>query len=58
MSPWRVVNLESSQAMRYPPNAHRKELDSAAESRERDREIAQLIQESDEPDDMDDMGDL
>lgn len=44
--------------MRYPPDAHRKELDSAAESRERDREIAQLIQESDEPDDMDDMGDL
>ncbi|ADV20103.1 26S proteasome regulatory subunit N3 [Cryptococcus gattii E566] len=52
------VYNESVRAMRYPPNAHRKELDSAAESRERDREIAQLIQESDEPDDMDDMGDL
>ncbi|ODO08966.1 26S proteasome regulatory subunit N3 [Cryptococcus wingfieldii CBS 7118] len=53
-----TVYNESVRAMRYPPNAHRKELDSAAESRERDREIAQLIQESEEPDDMDDMGDL
>ncbi|WVQ82190.1 hypothetical protein IAT38_004318 [Cryptococcus sp. DSM 104549] len=47
------VYNESVRAMIYSPNAHRKELDSAAESRERDREIAQLIQESDDHDDMD-----
>nr|ODN97792.1 26S proteasome regulatory subunit N3 [Cryptococcus depauperatus CBS 7855] len=52
------VYNDAIRAMRYPPNAHRKELDSAAESRERDREIAQLIQESEEPDDMDDIGDI
>ena len=31
------------------------ELESAADARERDREIAQLIEENDEPDDMDDL---
>ncbi|WWC61685.1 uncharacterized protein I303_104270 [Kwoniella dejecticola CBS 10117] len=53
------VYNESVRAMRYPFNAHRKELDTAADARERDREIAQLIQENEnDPDDMDDMGDL
>ncbi|WWD17477.1 hypothetical protein CI109_101918 [Kwoniella shandongensis] len=53
------VYNESVRAMRYPPNAHRKELDTAADARERDREIAQLIQGSEnDADDMDDMGDL
>ncbi|OCF76375.1 26S proteasome regulatory subunit N3 [Kwoniella mangroviensis CBS 8886] len=53
------VYNESVRAMRYPPNAHRKELDTAADARERDREIAQLIQENEnDADDMDDMGDL
>jgi len=31
------------------------ELDSAADARERDREIAQMIQEGDVEDDMDDL---
>ncbi|WVF71655.1 hypothetical protein IAT40_006463 [Kwoniella sp. CBS 6097] len=53
------VYNESVRAMRYPPNAHRKELDTAADARERDREIAQLIQETEnDADDMDDMGDI
>ncbi|WVR07220.1 hypothetical protein IAU60_004261 [Kwoniella sp. DSM 27419] len=53
------VYNESVRAMRYPPNAHRKELDTAADARERDREIAQLIQENEnDADDMDDMGDI
>ncbi|ORX36849.1 putative 26S proteasome regulatory subunit [Kockovaella imperatae] len=47
---------ETVRAMRYPPNAHRKELDNAAETRERDREIAQMIQDNDvDDDDMDDL---
>ncbi|KAK4687212.1 26S proteasome regulatory subunit N3, partial [Tremellales sp. Uapishka_1] len=45
---------ESVQSMRYPPNAHLKELDSGSDARERDREIAQLIQENDQ-EDMDDL---
>jgi 26S proteasome regulatory subunit N3 len=64
------VYVETVRAMRYPPNAHRKgesaytvkwssslmtELDSAADARERDREIAQMIQEGDVEDDMDDL---
>ncbi|WRT66189.1 uncharacterized protein IL334_003142 [Kwoniella shivajii] len=53
------VYNESVRAMRYPANAHRKELDTAADARERDREIAQLIQENEnDADDMDDMGDI
>ncbi|KAI9639580.1 proteasome regulatory subunit C-terminal-domain-containing protein [Dioszegia hungarica] len=46
------VYNDSVRAMRYPPNAHRKALDSADESRERDREIAQLLEMDDEMDDM------
>ena len=61
---------ETVRAMRYPPNAHRKgeleipqgssklmdvtDFDSAADARERDREIAQLIQDDVEGDEMDD----
>ncbi|KAK8864225.1 hypothetical protein IAR55_001471 [Kwoniella newhampshirensis] len=53
------VYNESVRAMRYPANAHRKELDTAADARERDREIAQLIQGNEnDSEDMDDMGGL
>nr|WRH23619.1 Fructose-1-6-bisphosphatase [Naematelia aurantialba] len=47
---------ETVRAMRYPPNAHRRELESAADARERDRELAQLVQESEDAgDDLDDL---
>lgn len=36
-----------SQAMRYPLNAHRKELAAAADAREREKELAKEIQEGD-----------
>ncbi|RXK36841.1 26S proteasome regulatory subunit N3 [Tremella mesenterica] len=46
---------ESVRAMRFPPNAHRKELDTSADARERDREIAQYIADSEGNDDLDDL---
>lgn len=45
------VYNESVRAMRYPSGAHRKDLESAADARERDREIAQAIQEEMDDDD-------
>lgn len=51
------VYNESVRAMRYPADAHRKDLDDSAESRERDREIVQMIQENEADDDMGD-GDM
>lgn len=37
--------------MRYPMNAHKKELDSAEEARERERELVKEISEADMEDD-------
>lgn len=51
------VYNESVRAMRYPADAHRKELDDSAESRERDREVLQMIQDNEAEDDMED-GDM
>ena len=45
------------QAMRYPLNAHRKELAAAEGAREREKELAKEIQEGDLDDD-DGMGDF
>ena len=42
---------EILQAMRYPLNAHRKELAAAEGARERERELAKEIQEGDLDDD-------
>jgi 26S proteasome regulatory subunit N3 len=39
------------QAMRYPLNAHRKELAAAEGAREREKELAKEIQEGDLDDD-------
>lgn len=47
------MHREALQGMRFSGNVHRKELETAADARERDREIAQLIQETE--DDLDDM---
>jgi 26S proteasome regulatory subunit N3 len=44
------------QAMRYPLNAHRKELAAAEGARERDKELAKEIQDGDLGDD-DGLGD-
>ncbi|KAH8548699.1 proteasome regulatory subunit C-terminal-domain-containing protein [Umbelopsis sp. PMI_123] len=51
------LHNESIKAMRFPLNAHRKELDNVQEALERERELAQEIAEGDLDDD-DDMGDF
>ncbi|KAI9483090.1 MAG: proteasome regulatory subunit C-terminal-domain-containing protein [Benjaminiella poitrasii] len=51
------LHNEAVKAMRFPMDAHRKELASAEEARERERELAQEIAEGDLDDD-DDMGDF
>lgn len=45
-----------SQAMRYPLNAHRKELQSAEAAREREKELAKEITDADLDDDSDGPG--
>jgi 26S proteasome regulatory subunit N3 len=47
------MHNDALQGMRFAANVHRKELETAADARERDREIAQLIQETE--DDLDDL---
>ncbi|CAK9786175.1 putative 26S proteasome regulatory subunit [Cutaneotrichosporon oleaginosum] len=42
------MHNDALQGMRFAANVHRKDLETAADARERDREIAQMIQESDE----------
>ncbi|GAA6063121.1 hypothetical protein JCM10212_002324 [Sporobolomyces blumeae] len=49
---------QSVKAMRYPLNAHSKELAAAQEARERDREFAKEIEEGEEDPDMDGPGDM
>jgi len=49
--------LKTVQAMRYPLNAHRKELAAAEGAREREKELAKEIQEG-ELDDEDLGGDF
>ena len=44
--------------MRFPLNAHRKELASAEALRERERELAKEITEGGEMDEDDDVGDF
>ncbi|CAD6942656.1 unnamed protein product [Tilletia controversa] len=39
------IHNESVKAMRYPLNTHKAELDSAVAARERERELAQEIEE-------------
>ncbi|CAO3678381.1 unnamed protein product [Umbelopsis vinacea] len=51
------LHNESIKAMRFPLNAHRKELDNVQEALERERELAQEIAEGDLDED-DDMGDF
>ncbi|RUS22332.1 proteasome regulatory subunit C-terminal-domain-containing protein [Endogone sp. FLAS-F59071] len=51
------LHNESVKAMRFPLNAHRKELASAEEARERERELAKEIAEGDMDED-DDVGDF
>ncbi|CCL99614.1 uncharacterized protein FIBRA_01632 [Fibroporia radiculosa] len=51
------LHNESVKAMRYPLNAHRKELAAAEGARERERELAKEIQEGDLDDDGPDLGD-
>ena len=43
--------IDCSQAMRYPLNAHRKELAAGEGAREREKELAKEIQEGDIDDD-------
>ncbi|RIA82899.1 proteasome regulatory subunit C-terminal-domain-containing protein [Glomus cerebriforme] len=50
------LHNDSVKAMRFPLNAHRKELDSAEALRERERELAKEIAEGD-MDDEDEVGD-
>ncbi|KAG1745326.1 PCI domain-containing protein [Suillus lakei] len=45
------LHNESVKAMRYPLNAHRKELAAAQDAREREKELAKEIQEGDLDDD-------
>ncbi|KAK9765901.1 26S proteasome non-ATPase regulatory subunit [Basidiobolus ranarum] len=52
------LHNDSIKAMRFPLNAHRKELESAEAARERERELAKEIEEADMDDDDDDMGDF
>ncbi|BEJ12013.1 hypothetical protein CspHIS471_0204730 [Cutaneotrichosporon sp. HIS471] len=47
------MHNDALQGMRFAANVHRKDLETAADARERDREIAQLIQETE--DDLDDL---
>ncbi|KAM0787693.1 hypothetical protein ACM66B_003755 [Microbotryomycetes sp. NB124-2] len=47
------LHNQSVKAMRYPLNAHSKELASAGEARERERELAKEIEDADEDADMD-----
>ncbi|GJJ15082.1 hypothetical protein Clacol_009357 [Clathrus columnatus] len=51
------LHNESVKAMRYPLNAHRKELAAAEGAREREKELAKEIQEGDIGDDSD-LGDF
>lgn len=51
------LHNEAIKAMRFPMDAHRKELASAEEARERERELAQEIAEGDLDED-DEMGDF
>ncbi|ORX90678.1 hypothetical protein K493DRAFT_57278 [Basidiobolus meristosporus CBS 931.73] len=52
------LHNDSVKAMRFPLNAHRKELESAEAARERERELAKEIEEADMDDDDDDVGDF
>ncbi|WOO85576.1 putative 26S proteasome regulatory subunit rpn3 [Vanrija pseudolonga] len=47
------MHNEALQGMRFAANIHRKDLETAADARERDREIAQLIQDT--KDDLDEI---
>ncbi|EIN08413.1 PCI-domain-containing protein [Punctularia strigosozonata HHB-11173 SS5] len=53
------LHNQSVKAMRYPLNAHRKELAAAEGAREREKELAKELQQGDDldDDDMDDMAD-
>lgn len=46
-----TANKPANQAMRFPMNQHRLELKNAQEAREREREMANDIQEGDLDDD-------
>ncbi|KAF8586593.1 hypothetical protein K439DRAFT_1408502 [Ramaria rubella] len=50
------LHNESVKAMRYPLNAHRKELAAAEVAREREKELAKEIQEGDLDEDEDPLG--
>jgi len=52
------LHNDSVKAMRFPLNAHRKELASAEALRERERELAKEIAEGGEMEDDDDVGDF
>ncbi|ORY92724.1 proteasome regulatory subunit C-terminal-domain-containing protein [Leucosporidium creatinivorum] len=52
------LHNQSVKAMRYPLNAHSKELASAGEARERERELAKEIEDADEDADLDGAGDM
>ncbi|KAK4704920.1 26S proteasome regulatory subunit N3, partial [Phenoliferia sp. Uapishka_3] len=52
------LHNQSVKAMRYPLNAHSKELASAGEARERERELAKEIEDADDGDDIDGPGDM
>lgn len=49
---------ESVKAMRYPLNAHAKELASAGEARERERELVKEIEDAEDGDELDGPGDM
>lgn len=49
----RYTSFSSQQAMRYPLNAHRKELQSAEAAREREKELAKEITDADLDDESD-----
>ncbi|KDE02541.1 hypothetical protein MVLG_06904 [Microbotryum lychnidis-dioicae p1A1 Lamole] len=52
------LHHQSVKAMRYPLNAHSKDLASAGEARERERELAKEIENADEDDDFGAGGDM
>ncbi|SCZ99235.1 BZ3500_MvSof-1268-A1-R1_Chr3-1g05895 [Microbotryum saponariae] len=52
------LHHQSVKAMRYPLNAHAKDLASAGEARERERELAKEIENADEDDDFGAGGDM
>ncbi|KAM0750367.1 hypothetical protein T439DRAFT_348365 [Meredithblackwellia eburnea MCA 4105] len=52
------LHNQSVKAMRYPLNAHSKELASAGEARERERELAKEIEDADDDGDIDGAGDM